>query len=139
MEPRIKTRHLEGKRLLGTARQHAVVTDRPREDGGADAGCTSGELLLLAMGSCAAGSLRRFLQEHGSSGERLELEVFFEPAAEAGARDRIVIALALSPEELGFDADALAAAATSGGVNSRMKLGSEIEVRFTGRGGETGV
>ena len=34
----------------GTARQHQVVIDRPKEKGGLDEGAMGGEMLLLALG-----------------------------------------------------------------------------------------
>ncbi len=55
-------RRKEGKRLSCNAGPHEVVTDRKPEDGGTDAGCTSGELLLMAIGSCATGSVRTYLE-----------------------------------------------------------------------------
>jgi hypothetical protein len=133
MKPRVRVRQLSGKQLLGTARNHAVITDRKIEDGGTDTGCTSGELLLLAMGSCAAGSLRSYFERKGAPCAGMDVEVFFEPPAAPGARDRIVIALGLDEHVFARELEAIKAAATSGGVNSRMMLGSEIEVRFAGR------
>ncbi len=55
---------LSGTQLLGTARSRTVVTDRPLDEGGTDVGFTSGEMLLLAIGSCASsGGLRRHFAE----------------------------------------------------------------------------
>jgi putative redox protein len=41
----------------GTARQHKVVIDRPKEKGGLDEGAMGGELLLLALGGCFMSNL----------------------------------------------------------------------------------
>ena len=41
----------------GTARQHQVVIDRPKEKGGLDEGAMGGELLLLALGGCFMSNL----------------------------------------------------------------------------------
>ncbi len=54
MQQFVTVRQLVGKKLLGVARRHVVITDRPVQDGGGDLGCTSGELLRLAIGSCVA-------------------------------------------------------------------------------------
>ncbi len=59
----VHVRPVTGKKLLGSAGRHTVVTDRKVAEGGTDAGCTSGELLLLAMASCATGSIRNALVE----------------------------------------------------------------------------
>lgn len=130
MRPEINIRQLSGKQLFGTARQHAVVTDRPLEEGGTNLGCTSGELLLLAIGSCYLGSLRAFFGQQGVQCGGLSANVFYEPQADARRRDRIVIAVTLDDAARAFDADAIKAVASSGGVTSRIQLGSEIEVRI---------
>jgi len=125
----VKVRPLDQKRLLGVAGHHAVVTDRKIEDGGSDVGCTSGELLLLAIGSCATGSLRNFLSKSGLATNGLEVDVQLEPPAEAGERDAIAIDICLPLDVLDGRADEITNAAQSGRVVSRMKLGSRIVVR----------
>ena len=125
----VKVRPLDQKRLLGVAGHHAVVTDRKIEDGGSDVGCTSGELLLLAIGSCATGSLRNFLSKSGLATNGLEVDVQLEPPAEPGERDAIAIDICLAADVLDGRVDEIADAAQSGRVVSRMKLGSRIVVR----------
>ena len=130
--PGVRVRQLDGKRLLGIARNHAVVTDRPLADGGSDTGFTSGEMLLLAIGSCCTGSLRSYLEAQGTPARDLEVAVHFAPSANGGERDRIVITLGLDVRDYPGDPERLKAAATAGGVTGRVKLGSEVEVRFAG-------
>lgn len=132
MEPRAKVKRLSGKQLLCAARNRTVVTDRPLDGGGTDLGFTSGELLLMAMGSCAAGSLRNFLEKQGVRCEDLGVEVFFEPVA--GERDRIVIEVSAVPQALVAGTEGIKGAATAGRVVSRVALGSEIEVRLVPAG-----
>lgn len=126
----VMVRRMEGRRLLGTARQHHVVTDRTVEDGGTDTGCTSGELLLLSIGSCATGSIRNFLQSRGVACPDLSVEVSFAEPAKPGAREAIALDVALP---VGIDESLLPQtleAAQSGGVVSRLRLGSDIIVRM---------
>lgn len=130
MQRKVNVRRLTGKQLLGTTRHHAVVTDRTLEEGGTDIGCTSGELLLLAIGSCSTNGLRRWFEERGVSCQNLSVDVFFEPHQDSRQRDRIVISVNMDADLRGIDAEAIRTAATSGGVTSRMKLGSEVEVRI---------
>lgn len=130
MRPGVTVRQLDGKRLLGIARTHAIVTDRPLDEGGTDVGFTSGEMLLLAIGSCCAGSLRGYLEAYGKSVRDLEVAVHFEPSATAGARDRIIITLKLDARDYRGGPERVKAAAVSGGVASRLAGSSEIEVRF---------
>jgi len=127
--PGVTVRQVEGKQLLGTARTHAVVADRPVDEGGTDTGFTSGELLLLALGACCTGSLRAWLEAQGKTVRNLEVNVAFEPV-DGAARDRIVVTLKLDPRDYKMDPERLRDAALSGGVGSRLKESSDIEVRF---------
>ncbi len=124
------TVHIEragGRKLHCSVGRHVVVTDRKVEDGGSDAGCTSGELLLVAAGSCAAGSTRRFLDEAGLPSGTLAVDVGLEPAGE-GERDTIVIAILLPPGCDDCKDSDVERAALSGGVVSRLALGSRIRI-----------
>lgn len=128
--PGAVVRQLDGKRLLGIARMHSLVSDRPVNEGGSDTGFTSGELLLLAIGSCCTGSLRGYLEAQGRTVRELEVEVRFEPGGEGAIRDRIVITLKLDPRDYRGDPERIKAAATSGGVASRLLATSDVDVRF---------
>ncbi len=132
----VRVERQEGRRLQGTARQHRVVMDRTREDGGTDAGCTSGELLLLAIGSCVTGRLRNTLEAAGLPAMPLAVEVSFEPSARGDKRERIAVDVIVPA---GLDAAGVALAereALSGGVGSRMAAGSEMVVRVRRDGGK---
>jgi organic hydroperoxide reductase OsmC/OhrA len=121
-------RPIAGKKLLGSAGRHNVVTDRKEADGGSDAGCTSGELLLLAMASCATGSIHNALAAHKLGTNDIRVEVNLVPPKTSGARDGILITVYLAPPVLAADLDAVVTAAVSGGVVSRIKLGSDVAV-----------
>jgi uncharacterized OsmC-like protein len=125
----IVVRPIGDKKLSCSTRGHVVVTDRKSEDGGSNSGCTSGELLLMAAGSCAMGSLRKALSEYCLAPDEINVEVEFTPAADPDARDGILITVSLADRAVAVGADAIASAATSGGVVSRLRLGSNIEVR----------
>ncbi len=89
MVTKANVRMLSGTQLLGTARNHTVVTDRPMDEGGTDTGCTSGEMLLLAIGSCASESLRRYFSGLGTPCHSLSAEVRFDtPTAPGRRRDQ---------------------------------------------------
>ncbi len=123
------TRPIAGKKLLGTAGRHSVVTDRKVADGGTDAGCTSGELLLLAMASCATGSIRNALAARGKPLDDMRVDVDFVPPQQASARDGILISVFLPPAVLADGTEPILAAVAAGGVCSRIKLGSDVAVR----------
>jgi len=118
-----------GKSLLGTAGRHTVVTDRKTADGGTDTGPTSSELLLLAMASCATGSIRNSLAQRKLAADDIRVDVEWTPAKIAGARDGILITVSLPPPVLAEGSEPILAAATRGAVVSRIGLGSDIEFR----------
>lgn len=123
---------LSGTQLLGTARSRTVVTDRPLDEGGTDAGFTSGEMLLLAIGSCASGNLRRHFSELGTPCRSLSVDVRFDAPVAPGRRDRIVIDLAID-DSLCADRERIGAVALSGGVTSRIAAGSDVDIRVNGK------
>lgn len=132
----VRVERQEGRRLQGTARQHRVIMDRTREDGGTDAGCTSGELLLLAIGSCVTGRLRNTLEAAGLPATPLATEVAFEPSARGSKRERIAVDVIVPA---GLDEAGVALVereALTGGVGGRMAAGSEMVVRVRRDGGE---
>lgn len=122
---------LAGTQLLGTARNRTVVTDRPLDEGGTDAGFTSGEMLLLAIGSCASGSLRRYFSEQGTPCRSLSVDVCFDTPVAPGRRDRIVINLVVD-NQLCANIERIRNAALSGGVTSRIAAGSDLDIRING-------
>jgi uncharacterized OsmC-like protein len=129
----VSVTRLAGKQLRCRAGRHQLITDRKPQDGGSDAGCTSGELLLAAIGSCAAGSLRSYLETLGCAAADFALAVDFRPSAAAGARDSILIEVSLPAELPAPGPDAIKEAVLSGGVVSRLRLGSTVEVVLSPR------
>jgi len=124
------TRPITGKRLLGTAGRHTVVTDRKTADGGTDTGPTSSELLLLALASCATGSIRNSLVQRNLAADDIRVDVEWTPPKTAGARDGVLITVSLPPPVLAAGSEPILAAATRGAVVSRVRLGSDVEVRL---------
>jgi OsmC-like protein len=125
----VHVRPIAGKKLLGSAGRHTVVTDRKVDEGGSDAGCTSGELLLLAMASCATGSIRNALAERTLATDDMRVEVEIVPPKSPAVRDGILVTVFLPQQVLAAGTEPIVAAATAGGVVSRVKLGSGVEVR----------
>lgn len=132
MATKVNVTMLSGTQLLCTARGHTVVTDRPLDEGGTDAGFTSGEMLLLAMGSCASGSLRRHFMEQGTPCNKLHLDVRFDAPVAPGRRDRIIIDLTVD-ESLCAGREHIRNAILSGGVTGRIAAGSDVNVMINGK------
>lgn len=125
----VTVRRKEGRRLSCNAGQHEVVTDRKPQDGGTDAGCTSGELLLMAIGSCTTGTVRTFLDSQNVPCPELATEVSFQPSQSGGDRDAIAIDIRV-PESIARSHGAqIETVPLNGGVVGRMRLGSELVIR----------
>jgi putative redox protein len=58
----MKILHLENYQHEATARGHSVLADEPEKVGGDDRGMTPYELLLAALGSCIAMTLRMYAE-----------------------------------------------------------------------------
>ncbi len=114
---------MDGRKLRCSVGRHVIVTDRKSADGGTDAGCTSGELLLVAAGSCATGAVRRYLDGRGFPAFDLVVEVSLKPAGLPGSRDKIVIEILVSADVPEHDVRQIETAALSGGVVGRLALG----------------
>jgi len=121
----------EGKTLLGRVRNHIVVTDRPSADGGQDLGGTSGELMLLSVGSCAVGNIRDHVERNALPIIFLKADVFVETPTMSEDLGPVVISAeffgALTPDEL----RALIDAAGSGRVVRRLRKGTQVDIRVT--------
>jgi putative redox protein len=60
----VRVEHLGGVQFEIKARQHAVVSDQPSENGGYDEGMTPPEYLLASLGSCAGFYVAQYLRKH---------------------------------------------------------------------------
>src|SRR5271166_5245628 len=60
----VTVEHLGAVQFEIKARQHAVVSDQPPENGGHDEGMTPPELLLASLGSCVGFYAAQYLRKH---------------------------------------------------------------------------
>jgi putative redox protein len=60
----VTVEHLGAVQFEIKARQHTIASDQPSENGGFDEGMTPPELLLAALGSCAAFYAATYLRKH---------------------------------------------------------------------------
>ena len=126
--PRVRITRMGGRKLRCTVGKHVIFTDRKAEDGGSEAGCTSGEVLLVAIGSCATGSARRYLDDNGLPSEHLAVNVGYEQAEPTGAHDLIIVDI-LVPAGLEDHHTRIPTEALTGGVVSRFAPGSQIRIQ----------
>jgi len=74
----VKVSQVEGVRFAVTARCHELISDQPTENGGNDTGMTPPELLLSALGSCAAYYAAEYLRTRKLADTGLEVRVTAE-------------------------------------------------------------
>jgi putative redox protein len=67
--------HLGSLQFEIKARQHAILTDQPPENGGHDEGMTPPELLLASLGSCAGFYAAQYLRKHKLATEGTRVRV----------------------------------------------------------------
>jgi uncharacterized OsmC-like protein len=123
----INTSKLSGTTLSGRARGHVVLTDRRAEGDEQERGCTSGELMMLAVGSCVIGNLNILALEQGIDIEDLSAEVRVEDVPEDGF-GAITVDVQIGGEIPEGTLEDLREAAGSGRVTSRFRQNSEVRI-----------
>lgn len=98
MTARVTIEPVSGKQLLGVARGHTVVADRPLEDGGTDTGLTAGEFLLAALGFCTMGTLLAYGSRMGLSMEGLKIQLAGEKARNPDRYGRIKVVVTVDKQ-----------------------------------------
>ena len=61
-------------------RDHKLISDEPKEDGGDDAGPSPQELLAASLASCTAITIEMYAQRKGWNTDGLEVDVDYTPA-----------------------------------------------------------
>jgi len=99
----VKVTHLDQVRFAIQSRSHSIVCDQPAENGGADSGMTPPELLLAALGSCAAFYAVQYLKTRSLSLRGIEVSVTAEklkqPARVGKFRVHVLYPEPLTPEQ----------------------------------------
>ena len=72
--------HLGAVQFEIKAREHTIVSDQPRENGGFDEGMTPPELMLASLGACAAFYAAQYLRKHklATEGARVRITALKE-------------------------------------------------------------
>lgn len=97
----IKIQHLGNVKFEATARGHRVVCDQPPAYGGADAGMTPPEFLLVSLGTCAGFYAAQYLKTRSLPDEGLEIRISAEKAMQPARLGRFrieVFAPGLDPQ-----------------------------------------
>ncbi len=89
----VSVEHLGAVQFAIKARQHAIVSDQPPEDGGHDEGMTPPELLLASLGSCAAYYAAQYLRKHELATEGTRVRITADKLKSPARMDNFRIAI----------------------------------------------
>jgi putative redox protein len=82
----VTVEHLGAVQFEVKARQHTIISDQPPENFGHDEGMTPPELLLAALGSCAAFYAAQYLRKHKLATEGTRVRVTADKVKDPVAR-----------------------------------------------------
>jgi len=91
MEVRVK--QTEGVQFQVKARTHELVSDQPMDNGGNDTGMTPPELLLSALGSCAAYYAAEYLRARKLSESGVKVRVTGEKLKQPARLGNLVVTI----------------------------------------------
>lgn len=116
-----------GRQRVAMVRGQSLLID-PLEEG--DGGFKSGELLLMALGSCVAGGLRTYCEKASLTSEGLWVEVRHTPNEASSEPSEIVVTLGMHKPAHPDEAESLLKTALSGNVARRLARCGNLKVRF---------
>jgi len=100
----VRVEHLGALQFQIKTREHTIISDQPRENGGFDEGMTPPELLLASLGSCAAYYAADYLRRSrlATEGTRVQVLAVKEknPARVDDFRIELEVPVGLSEEHL---------------------------------------
>ena len=120
--------HVHGDRFRIQARDHEMILDQPRPDGGTDAGPTPTELFVASLAGCVAFYARRYLARHGLPDTGLSVAAEYTMASRPARVDTIRVVLrppaGLPPQRR----DALLAVASHCTVHNSLTTPTRVAV-----------
>ena len=94
----VRVEHLGALQFEIKVREHTIVSDQPRENGGFDEGMTPPELLLASLGSCAAYYAADYLRRNNLATEGTRVQVVAQKAQNPARVDDFRIELEVPVE-----------------------------------------
>lgn len=94
----VTVEHLGALQFEIKARQHAIVSDQPLENGGHDEGMTPPELLLASLGSCVGFYAAQYLRKHKLATEGTRVRVTADKLKDPARIDNFHIEIETSTE-----------------------------------------
>jgi len=92
----VTVEHLGALQFEIKARQHAIVSDQPPENGGHDEGMTPPELLLASLGSCVGFYAAQYLRKHKLATEGTRVRVIADKLKDPARIDNFRIEIETS-------------------------------------------
>lgn len=93
MSLEITVDHLGAVQFEIRARQHTIMCDQPEANGGFDEGVTPPELLLAALGSCAAYYAAQYLRQQKLATEGTKVRVTADKVKPPARLDHFVVTI----------------------------------------------
>jgi len=128
--PKVSVRSIQGKQLMGMARQHAVIFDQPSEKGGTDLGFTPTELFLFALGSCMSYNMLAYGQHNGLKIDRLQVELIDEVSKAPERISKVTAQINISGELTEEEVSRLLRSAKGCKIHNTLSGIPEIDVRI---------
>lgn len=125
---RVSVERMDKTAAKGMARHHKIITDRTSESGGTDNGPTSGELMLLAVGSCVVGTSRMYIEDHDLSVSHIRADVTVENMEGTDNYGAIHVELDVGEGINDEGRAGIMKAANSGRVTCRLKKASDVVI-----------
>lgn len=94
----VQVEHLGALQFEIKTREHTIVSDQPRENGGFDEGMTPPELLLASLGSCAAYYAADYLRRNKLANEGTRVHIVAEKEKNPARVDHFRIELEIPVE-----------------------------------------
>jgi putative redox protein len=92
----VRVDHQGGDRFRITLREHTLLVDQPRPDGGEDTAPTPTELFVASLVACVAFFARRFLARRGLSAAGLAVDAGFSMASHPSRVAAVTLRLELA-------------------------------------------
>lgn len=127
----ITLRYKGGKQFEATARGHAILSDQPLDDDGADAGMTPPELFLASLAACAGYYAAEYLNARGLPSEELEIRA----TALKGDKPARMVSIGLDVTAPGLNKrhrDGVLRAVDACLLKNTLHVPPKVEVRVTG-------
>ncbi|HXZ38978.1 MAG TPA: OsmC family protein [Thermodesulfobacteriota bacterium] len=126
--PKVEVRHLQGTRLMGVAREHALIFDKTIEGGGTGLGINVSELFLFSLGACITFNLLQYTATHQMKVQGIRVGLSDEQQSSPNRISRVKAQVYISGEVSEDELLRLLRSARGCKIHNTLKAVPEIEV-----------